>query len=67
MPESNVVARVADLEKRLSELRARLPAHSIPPSMIAELDDLEEELALARRQWREAQANEGEAHPGGGK
>ena len=65
MPESSVANRVAELEKQLADLQARLPAHSVPPSMIAELDDLEEELALARRQWREAQANAGEAHPGG--
>jgi hypothetical protein len=66
MSESSLAARVAELEKQLADLQARLPAHSVPPSMIAELDDLEEELTLTRRQWREAQVNEGEAHPGGG-
>jgi hypothetical protein len=59
-------ARVAELEKRLADLQSRLPAHSVPPSMIVELDELEEELALARRQWQEEQANEGTGHPGGG-
>jgi hypothetical protein len=53
MPESNIAARVVRLEKQLADLQARLPAHSIPPSMIAELDELEETLAQARRQWQE--------------
>ena len=33
------------LESRLADLKARLPAHSVPPSMIIELEDLEEQLA----------------------
>ena len=49
-------ARVAELEKRLADLQARLPAHSIPPSMIAELDELEEALAHAQRRLREDRA-----------
>ncbi len=55
LPEG--AARVAELEKQLADLQARLPAHSVPPSMIAELDELEEELALARRQSQAEQAN----------
>lgn len=46
-------ARVAELEKQIADLQARLPAHSVPPSMIAELDELEEALAQARRQEEE--------------
>ena len=58
MSESNTAARVAELEKQLTELQNRLPAHSVPPSMIAELDELEEALARARRQWQEERASE---------
>ncbi len=47
--------RVARLEKQLADLQARLPAHSIPPGMIAELDELEESLAQARRQQHKDQ------------
>jgi Tfp pilus assembly protein PilO len=36
------------LEERLQELNRRLPAHSIPPAMIAELDELDEELSIKR-------------------
>ena len=64
--ESSAAARVAELEKQLADLQARLPAHSVPVSMMVELDELEEELALARRQWREDQADDGKEHPGGG-
>jgi len=36
---------IADLEARLASLEARLPAHSIPPAMIMEMDELEEQLS----------------------
>ena len=56
MSESDIAARVAELEKQLTDLQNRLPAHSVPPSMIIELDDLEEALAQALRQLQEEQA-----------
>ncbi len=36
--------RVAELERRIADLRARLPRHSVPPAMLQELESLEEEL-----------------------
>ena len=39
---------VGRLEAQLADLRARLPAHSIPPGMMLELDELEDDLAVAR-------------------
>ena len=36
--------RIAYLEKRIAELNARLPKHSVPAAMIIELEDLEDEL-----------------------
>lgn len=35
---------VEELQKRISDLRARLPRHSVPPAMLEELEELEEEL-----------------------
>lgn len=36
--------RIAQLEKEIAELNARLPKHSVPAAMIIELEDLEDEL-----------------------
>ncbi len=36
--------RIAELERLIEELKQRLPAHSVKPQMIRELEDLEEEL-----------------------
>ncbi len=40
--------RAQDLERRIAELKSRWPAHSVPPAMLQELDDLEEELEQLR-------------------
>ena len=42
------VERIEELEKRIADLQARLPKHSVPTSMLIELDDLEEELEQLR-------------------
>ena len=46
--DESTVARVKELEKRIADLKARLPRHSVPPAMLIELDELEEELERAR-------------------
>ena len=40
--------KITNLEARRDDLIARLPAHSIPPSMIAELDEIEDQLSQAK-------------------
>lgn len=40
--------RIAQLEKEIAELKARLPKHSVPAAMIIELEDLEEELEMQK-------------------
>jgi polyhydroxyalkanoate synthesis regulator phasin len=37
--------QIEELENRIADLKARLPAHSIPPAMMIELDELEDQLA----------------------
>ena len=39
--------RIKDLQRRIEALRERFPAHSIPPALMAELDELEAQLAEA--------------------
>jgi septal ring factor EnvC (AmiA/AmiB activator) len=41
---------IQELEARLKELKAQLPAHSISPAMMIKLDELEDQLAEARQQ-----------------
>ncbi|TAK35191.1 MAG: histidine kinase [Chloroflexota bacterium] len=43
---------IKELESRLSDLQRRWPAHSVPPSMLAELERLEDELEEARREGK---------------
>ena len=43
--------RVKELERQIAELKARWPAHSVPPALMAQLDELEEALnELTRKQ-----------------
>jgi hypothetical protein len=37
--------KVCELQKRIVDLKARLPKHSVPPAMLIELEELEEALA----------------------
>ncbi len=45
MTEAERLARIAELERRIAELRARLPRHTPTTRMLVELDELEDELA----------------------
>jgi hypothetical protein len=47
--------RIAELEKEIEEMEARIPKHSVPPAMLIELEDLEEELEMLKaRESRES-------------
>jgi hypothetical protein len=43
----NTKQQIAKLEKRIADLKARIPKHSVPPAMLIELEELEEALARA--------------------
>jgi hypothetical protein len=49
--------RVQELEAKIADLKRRWPAHSIPPTLMQELDDLEEELAEALAQAQQEEGN----------
>lgn len=40
--------RIAQLQREIEEMNARLPKHSVPPAMIIELEELEDELETLR-------------------
>ena len=39
---------VRELEERIAALKRRIPPHSVPPGMLQEIEELEEELEKAR-------------------
>ena len=41
---------IEELEKRIADLKARWPAHSVRSSMVQELEELEERLERARKE-----------------
>jgi hypothetical protein len=41
--------RVTEIEEKIADLKARWPAHSVPPSMWQQLEELEDELEKAKR------------------
>lgn len=45
--------RVTELEREIAELKRRWPPHSAPPGMLAQLEQLEEELEKAREAEKE--------------
>jgi hypothetical protein len=49
--------RVRELEGRIAELKSRWPAHSVPPTMLQQLEELEEELERELRKAAEGLAN----------
>jgi ATP phosphoribosyltransferase regulatory subunit HisZ len=41
--------RIEELEDQITALKRQWPAHSVPPSLLQRLDDLEDELELERK------------------
>lgn len=48
-------AHLQELKAKIADLKKRWPAHSVPAALMQELDDLEEELADAMTQAKQAQ------------
>jgi hypothetical protein len=40
---------IAEIEAAIAELKSRWPAHSVPPHMWQQLEDLEEKLERAKK------------------
>ena len=41
--------KVKEIEEKIADLKARWPAHSVPPLMWKQLEELEDELEKERR------------------
>ena len=44
--------KAAEIERKIADLKARWPAHSVPPSMWQQLEELEDELEKAKEAER---------------
>ena len=44
---------IDDLKRQIEELKDKWPKHSVPPAMLQQLDDLEEQLEDELRKSRE--------------
>jgi hypothetical protein len=42
--------RIAEIEAAIAELKSRWPAHSVPPHMWQQLEELEAQLEAAQRE-----------------
>lgn len=52
------------LEKQIADLKSRWPAHSVPPAMLEELDELEEELERLKNGEESVKSGSTERIPG---
>lgn len=43
-PETERLEQIEAIRKRLADLKARWPRHSVPPAMLQELEELEDQL-----------------------
>jgi hypothetical protein len=54
--------RIKELEKQIADLNSRWPAHSVPPAMLQQLEELEEAL---ERELKKANVERGDARGSG--
>lgn len=55
--------RIQELREKIADLISRWPAHSVPPAMVHELDDLEDELARELKRANEKDQPAQKNHP----
>ena len=41
--------KVKELEEKLAELKLRIPPHSVPPTILQQIEELEEEIAKLKQ------------------
>lgn len=55
LSRQELLAEIKALEARMVDLQDRMPAHSLPPALLAELDELDERLAELRAQLEDSE------------
>jgi len=58
MSKESLEVKLKELEKRLSDLKARWPRHSVPASMAMEFEELEEEIERIRKELSSSRERE---------
>lgn len=48
MTDLGLTQHLAEMKRRLADLQARLPAHSIPATLLLEMEEVEDELLRLR-------------------
>lgn len=57
--------RIQELKEQIAEIKKRWPAHTPPPALMMELDELEEELARELAKLRDTQEGDHAQTTGG--
>ena len=57
--------RIEELKRQIAELKGRWPAHSVPPAMFQQLEELEEELERELRKAAEGRTDAQASSRGG--
>ena len=50
----NLAQQIAEVKQRLADVNARIPEHDVPAALIAEIDELDEELERLLAQRKQA-------------
>lgn len=56
MEQQSLDDRIKDLEAQIADLKSRFPAHSLKAAMFAQLEEMEEQLAVLQKAKEEGQA-----------
>jgi L-lactate utilization protein LutB len=52
------IGKIQQLEEQIKQLQRQWPKHSVPPALMQQLDELEEELEEAKAQLQTNERNE---------
>ena len=50
--------KIIDIERKIADLKRQLPAHSLPMTMLLEIEDLEEQLEKYKKEFEMEQESD---------